>query len=100
MYYYLTRYKGDWNKYIDYSIYAFLIITIWPDIKGIETNQQNTFIPSSCWITIWPDIKGIETTTINVIPLSSITIWPDIKGIETIKVLSLENGYSLLFDPI
>ena len=80
-------------------------ITIWPDIKGIETKYPGVIIKhgdyyltrykgdwnyllsalANAWaITIWPDIKGIETIhQLLNFWFVTITIWPDIKGIET-----------------
>ena len=84
-----------------------MVITIWPDRKGIETSTEDMpsveklllrfdpierglklkFLYSIClgvYITIWPDRKGIETINDTYIfNQNTITIWPDRKGIET-----------------
>ena len=60
LHYDLTRYKGDWDQNFKGFIKSLFFITIWPDIKGIETIRFST-VWDWLTITIWPDIKGIET---------------------------------------
>mgnify|MGYP006995580162 CR=1 FL=1 len=55
----MTRFQGDWNSVAELNT-AFVLITKWPDSKGIETILYDPYL-LPLQITKWPDSKGIET---------------------------------------